>query len=163
VAISPFSVSRWHWQPIIRNPILIGIAAGSIGSLLSLPAPTILVGTADYLTALVLPVALICIGASLELKSLSEHRLSLALASIFKLIISPILLVGLGLAAGLRDERIGILFCLAASPTATASYVIASRLTRHGKLAAEIIAVTALFGVFTYTAGLALLRAYGFT
>jgi predicted permease len=148
---------------IIRNPILIGIAAGSIGSLLSLPAPTILVGTADYLTALVLPVALICIGASLELKSLSEHRLSLALASIFKLIISPILLVGLGLAAGLRDERIGILFCLAASPTATASYVIASRLTRHGKLAAEIIAVTALFGVFTYTAGLALLRAYGFT
>ena len=148
---------------IIRNPILIGIAAGSIGSLLSLPAPTILVGTADYLTALVLPVALICIGASLELKSLSEHLMSLALASIFKLIISPMLLVGLGLAAGLRDERIGILFCLAASPTATASYVIASRLTRHGKLAAEIIAVTALFGVFTYTAGLALLRAYGFT
>lgn len=147
---------------IIRNPILIGIVGGVAGSLLNVPAPAVLVTTGEYLTSLTLPLALLCIGASLELKSLSEHRRSLALAAVFKLIISPILLVGLGLAVGLRDERIGILFFLAASPTATASYVIASRLTNHGKLAAEIIAVTSALGVASFTVGLALLRTFGY-
>lgn len=149
-------------KQIVRNPILIGILAGTIGSILELPAPVVLVRTGEYLSALTLPVALLCIGATLELKSLAENKRSLALASIFKLIVSPVLLVGLGLAAGMRDERIGVLFFLAASPTATASFVIASRLTRHGKLAGEIIAVTTALGVLSYTAGLAVLRAIGY-
>ena len=89
------------------------------------------------------------------------HSRTLALAALFKLVVSPLLLVGLGLAAGLSGERLGVLFFLAASPTATASYIMARRMTRHGALAAEIVAVTTAAGVVTYTIGLALLRAHG--
>ena len=38
---------------------------------------------------------------------------------------------------------------------------MARQMTRHGALAAEIVAVTTALGVPIYTAGLALLRAYG--
>ena len=145
---------------LVRNPILIGILAGVLGSLLNAPAPAVLVGTGAYLSAMTLPLALICIGANLELSSIRRHGRSLLLATLFKLVLSPLLLVGIGLAAGLEGTRLGVLFFLAASPTASASFVIASRLTRHGALAAEIIAVTTAFGVLSYTAGLALLRAY---
>jgi len=146
---------------IARNPILIGILAGVLGSLLELPAPTVLVSTGGYLAALTLPLALICIGANLQIASIRQHVRSLLLATLFKLVLSPLLLVGMGLAAGLDGTRIGVLFFLAASPTASASFVMASRLTRHGALAAEIIAITTGLGVLVYTAGLALLQANG--
>ena len=148
-------------RSVATNPIILGIAAGAAASLAGLPVPPVLERTGEYLSAMVLPVALLCIGASLELGALAAHRRTLALAVLFKLVVSPLLLVGLGLAAGLSGERLGVLFFLAASPTATASYIMARRMTRHGALAAEIVAVTTAAGVVTYTIGLALLRSHG--
>ena len=72
-----------------------------------------------------------------------------------------LLLIGLGIYFGLRDERLAILFFMSASPTATASYILARQLTPHGALAAEIIAVTTALGVLTYTIGLVMLRSAG--
>lgn len=148
-------------RSIARNPIIIAIAAGSVASLAGWSHPSVLVRTGDTLSGMVLPVALLCIGASIELRALAAHAGTLALAAAFKLVISPLLLVGLGLAAGLSGERLGVLFFLAASPTATASYIMARQMTRHGALAAEIVAATTAVGVPVYTLGLALLRAYG--
>lgn len=153
--------SRGALRQIARNPILLGIAGGAIASWLNLPIPVVLENTGKYLASMALPIALLCIGASLDLKSLRTHGRAITLATFFKLIVSPILLVGLGLAAGVKDEHLGILFFLAASPTATASYIMARQMTAHGALAAEIIAVTTALGVLSYTLGLAVLRSAG--
>lgn len=153
--------SRGALRQIARNPILLGIAGGAIASWLNLPIPVVLENTGKYLASMALPIALLCIGASLDLKSLRIHGRAITLATFFKLIVSPILLVGLGLAAGVKDEHLGILFFLAASPTATASYIMARQMTAHGALAAEIIAVTTALGVLSYTLGLAVLRSAG--
>lgn len=148
-------------RQMLRNPILIGIMAGVVGSALSIQTPQFMVNTGDYLTKMALPIALICIGASLKFNGLKSHTRSILLASFFKLFVSPLLLVGLGIWLGLRDERLAVLFFMSASPTATASYVMARKLTPHGGLAAEIIAVTTALGVLTYTIGLVILRATG--
>ena len=153
--------SKGALRQMMRNPILIGIVAGVIGSALSIQTPAFMEATGAYLTNMALPVALICIGASLKFSGLKSHMRSLLLASFFKLIISPLLLVGLGIYFGLRDERLAILFFMSASPTATASYILARQLTPHGALAAEIIAVTTALGVLTYTIGLVMLRSAG--
>jgi len=146
---------------IVRNPILLGIAGGVLVSVLGLPVPAVLERTGEYLAGMALPVALLCIGANIDLGSLRAHRGTIVLATFFKLVASPLLLVGLGLAAGLEGEGLGVLFFLAASPTASASYIMARQMTAHGALAAEIIAVTTALGVLSYTAGLALLRGAG--
>lgn len=148
-------------RQIARNPILLGIGAGFLVSLAGLPVPRFLERTGDYLAAMALPIALLCIGANLDHRSVREHGTTIALATFFKLVASPLLLVGLGLAAGLEGERLGVLFFLAASPTASASYIMARQMTAHGALAAEIIAVTTALGVIAYTVGLALLRGAG--
>ena len=148
-------------RQIGRNPIILGIAAGFLVSLLGLPVPLVASRTGEYLSGMALPIALLCIGANLDSGSLRAHGGTIALATFFKLVVSPLLLVGLGLAAGLDGERLGVLFFLAASPTASASYIMARQMTSHGALAAEIIAVTTALGVISYTAGLALLRATG--
>ena len=146
---------------LLKNPILIGILAGVAASLVNLPIPDLLRNTGNYLSGMTLPLALICIGATLDFSSLFGHSRAILLAVFFKLIVSPLLLVGLGVAFGLGDIQIGILFFLAASPTATASYIMARQMTAHGALAGEIVAVTTALGVLSYTAGITLLRASG--
>lgn len=148
-------------RQIMRNPILIGITAGVFASVVKLPIPDLIIGTGSYLSRMTLPLALLCIGATLEFSSLFGHGRTILLAVFFKLIISPLLLVGIGIAVGLDNLQLGILFFLAASPTATASYIMARQMTSHGALAAEIVAVTTALGVLSYTAGIALLRSAG--
>jgi len=146
---------------LLRNPILIGILAGTLASLLDISLPTFLVTTGEYLSDLTLPLALLCIGGTLDFGSLRTHGRSIGLAVLFKLLISPLLLLSLGIASGLEQESLGVLFFMAASPTATASYIMARQMTAHGALAGEIVAVTTALGIVTYTIGLAGLRMLG--
>jgi len=146
---------------IAKNPILIGIVSGAVASLIQLPVPVFIESTGRYLAQMTLPLALLCIGATLELGSLRLHGKQIFLAVFFKLLISPVLLVGAGYMAGLGNKELGILFFMSASPTATASYIMARQMTSHGALAAEIVAVTTALGVLSYTVGLALLRSFG--
>lgn len=146
---------------ILKNPILIGIVAGAASSLADIPIPVFIEGTGAYLAQMTLPLALLCIGATLDFSSLQTHYRSISIAVFFKLLVSPILLVGIGLAAGLTNEALGVLFFMSASPTATASYIMARQMTSHGALAAEIVAVTTTLGVLSYTIGLAILSSYG--
>ncbi len=143
---------------ILKNPILIGISLGAIASIVELPVPLFVRSTGSYLSAMTLPLALLCIGASLDFSSLRSHWRSISLAVVFKLIVSPVLLVSMGLIGALDNKALGVLFFMSASPTATASYIMARQMTRHGALAAEIVAVTTTLGVLTYTIGLVLLR-----
>ena len=143
---------------IVKNPILIGIVTGTIASLVSLPMPVFIESTGAYLAQMTLPLALLCIGATLDFSSVKTHGRSISLAVFFKLLASPVLFVSMGLLAGLDKEALGVLFFMSASPTATASYIMARQMTSHGALAAEIVAVTTGLGVITYTLGLAMLR-----
>lgn len=154
--------STGAFTKVLKNPILIGIVTGALASLINLPVPMFIESTGDYLAQLTLPLALLCIGATLDFRSLKAHGRSISLAVFFKLLASPMLLVGMGLVAGLDAQAVGVLFFMSASPTATASYIMARQMTSHGALAAEIVAVTTVLGVVTYTIGLAILRSSGF-
>lgn len=146
---------------ILQNPILIGITTGVIVSAIGWDIPNLFINTGSYLSDLTIPLALICIGATIEFKSLLEHARSISLAVFFKLIFSPLLLVGLGMLFGLGPQQLGILYFMAASPTAAASYIMARQMTQHGALAAEIVAVTTTLGVISYTFGIAMLNSLG--
>ena len=153
--------SSGAFSKIVKNPILIGIVTGALASLVSLPIPEFLKTSGQYLAQMTLPLALLCIGATLDFRSLQTHGRSITLAVVFKLLVSPALLVGLGLLFKLDGQALGILFFMSASPTATASYIMARQMTAHGALAAEIVATTTALGVLSYTLGLVVLKTYG--
>ena len=153
--------STGAFSKIVKNPILIGIVSGALASLVSLPVPEFLETSGQYLAQMTLPLALLCIGATLDFRSLRTHGKSITLAVVFKLLASPIILVGLGVLFNLDGQALGILFFMSASPTATASYIMARQMTAHGALAAEIVATTTALGVLSYTVGLMILKTYG--
>lgn len=146
---------------IVKNPLIIAIAAGFLVNAVRLPLPDLLLHSADYLGQMVLPLALICIGGALNMKQIRHVDRTASMATLWKLIASPIIACALGLSLGLGGENLVILFLLAASPTATVSFVMVHAMGGNAKLAANIILQTTLISLITITAGLWLLHAMG--
>lgn len=144
-----------------RNPMIIGVMLGLGWSITGWSLPALADSTLQGLADLTLPMALICVGASLRFQSLRNNRFLVLMASAFKLVIIPVSAVVIALLFGFRGESLGILFLMMAAPTAAASYVMARAMTPWGELAAEIIAVTTFFSLLTTTLGLFLLRSVG--
>ncbi len=141
---------------LVTNPLLMSCVAGLavLAAGWSLPAPvrTALKTVGDMNT----PLALLGIGASLSFSSLRAHWRNAGLATLIKLVASP--LVGLALAAALGlhpGERLVALIFLAC-PTAAASYVMAQQLGADEQLAANIIVISTMLSAIALGTVLAL-------
>jgi malonate transporter len=143
---------------IAKNPLIIAILLGLSINAIALPLPKTLLDSSKYLGQMVLPLALICIGGALDLSHFRRFDSATLNASIWKLILSPLLACGIAIALGVRGDALAILFLLAASPTATISFVMVQALNGNSKLAANIIVQTTLASMVTVTTGLWLLQ-----
>jgi predicted permease len=72
----------------------------------------------------------------------------------------PLLTVLLALVMGVRDEHLGVLFLLTASPVAAASFVMVVAARGDGVLAANIVVLTTLLSIVTVTLGFFLLSMF---
>ncbi|WP_440454658.1 AEC family transporter [Psychrobacter sp. ASPA161_9] len=149
-------------KKLFTNPLIIALLAAFAYKALMLPPLTgVIHTTGDLLAAVALPLALICAGASIDLKSML-HPSGLSMqASIGRIVIAPIIAIAVGLGFGLTGVHMGVLFLMAASPTAAASYVMAKAMGGNDVLAANILAFTTVVGMFGMAIGAAMLRALG--
>jgi hypothetical protein len=146
---------------IAKNPLIIAIFFGLLVNAIAISLPKVLLDSGKYLSQMVLPLALICIGGALDVtrfKTLDAASLS---ASVWKLFLSPLIACGIAIALNVRGESLAILFLLAASPTATISFVMVQALDGNTKLAANIIVLTTLGSILTVTLGLWILQTMG--
>ena len=148
-------------KKLFTNPLIIALVAAFAYKALPLPPITgVIHTTGDLLAAVALPLALICAGASIDLKSML-HPSGLSMqASIGRIVIAPLIAIAIGLGFGLSGVHMGVLFLMAASPTAAASYVMAKAMGGNDVLAANLIMVTTLVSIFTCSLGLFLLRVW---
>lgn len=145
---------------VVRNPLIIGIAAGAALSLSGLPVPAIVQPASIWLSALFLPLMLICIGGAMKL---SELRYSGPLAwesTFWRLVVAPVITVALALVLGVRGEPLGVLFLLVATPTAASGYIMVVAARGNGVLAANIIVLTTVLSAISLTIGLFLLSLF---
>ena len=149
-------------KKLFTNPLIIALLAAFAYKALPLPPITgVIHTTGDLLAAVALPLALICAGASIDLKSML-HPSGLSMqASIGRIVIAPLIAIAVGLGFGLSGVHMGVLFLMAASPTAAASYVMAKAMGGNDVLAANILAFTTVVGMFGMAIGAAILRGIG--
>lgn len=144
---------------IVKNPLILSIAAGVVISLLGIQVPRILLETGGYFARMTLPLALLCAGASIRLHEFqTSPPLYWAVAG--KLLFVPLFITLGGISIGLRGEELGVLYLMCASPTAAASYPMTQALGGNHHLAAAIIAATSLGSLFFTTLGIFLLRSF---
>lgn len=138
---------------VLRNPLVIGISIGIAFSLLPIPEQAWLGPVSHGLSAFFLPLMLVCIGGSMSLSRLYKADALTWEASLWRVLVSPAIGVALALALGVRDEALGILFLLLATPVAVSGYVMVVAARGDGVLAANITVLTTVLSIVTITVG----------
>ena len=147
---------------LLKNPLIIGVLLGLLFSWTQIQVPEFIQSTGEYFSQVTLPLALTCIGGSLRWGSFRTNHLDVLWTALFKLLVIPVAVVIAAIIWGFREEDLGLLFLMMATPSATASYIMAREMTAYGDMAAEIVAVTTVGSALTVTIGLVLLQYAGF-
>lgn len=146
---------------ILKNPLILGIVAGAAWSISGIPIPAFVAPAGSLLSAFFLPVMLVCIGAAMKLSELGNTGKLAWESTVWRLVLAPAITVALAIALGVRDEALGVLFLLVATPAAASSYIMVVAARGDGVLAANIVVLTTLFSMLTITLGFFLLSLSG--
>ncbi|WP_201526039.1 AEC family transporter [Psychrobacter frigidicola] len=150
------------FKKLITNPLILALLAAFAYKALSLPPLTgVIHSTGDLLSSVALPLALICAGASIDLRAMLRPSGLCVQASAARIIIAPLLAVVIGLSFGLTGIHMGVLFLMVSAPAAAAGYVMAKAMGGNDVLAANILALTTVVGMFGMAIGAGLLRGFG--
>lgn len=145
---------------IIRNPIIMSIVISLTLSLVSFTPPQFLLETMDYIGSMSMPLALLCIGASIRWRDFQVSG-NLYWTTLAKLFVVPGFITLGGILIGLRGESLGVLYLMSSAPSATAGYAMLRAIGGNHHLGAAIIATTSLGAVVAITLGLFFLRGFG--
>ncbi|MCF6268384.1 MAG: AEC family transporter [Melioribacteraceae bacterium] len=148
-------------KEIGKNPLIIAAYFAIPVSIFEINLPSPITITLEYLSDIALPLALIGIGASIDLKKLLTASRLAFIASANKIILFPIISVIAGSLFGLKDQDIIILFILMGTPTAVASFVMAEAMGSNSKMTGNIIAITTLGSIITISVGVIILGMLG--
>ena len=131
-------------KALLANPLILGCIAGILYSQFFGGFPRFIDNTFALMSMATLPLALLSIGGALTFKTVQQHFQVSLLASIFKLLILPV--VGYLLLRGLNvsglDFKVGMIFF--ALPTSTALYVLSAQLNSDTDLASASIVLSTL-------------------
>ena len=147
---------------ILTNPLLLAVILATPFSYFKIQLPTFLAKSVTHLAALTLPLALIGIGGSLNLKSIKKDFRIAFISSVIKIIILPIVLTTVAIYLGFTDVDLGVLFILFATPTAVLSFILAKAMDCNAELAGNIIVLTTLGSILTISTGIYILRFAGY-
>lgn len=151
-----------NWRSIAmhvaRNPLILAVLAALPFAILEIDLPGWLMTSGEYFASLTLPLALICIGATLSVSALRQSHGPAVGASVLKMVTLPLLATAGAWLMGFSGRELGLLFLFFASPTAAASFVMVKAMGGDAKLAANIIAISTLMASLTVTAGIFVLK-----
>ncbi|MNC49887.1 Membrane transport protein [compost metagenome] len=148
-------------RSIVTNPLILGLLSGLAYAQTGLGIAPVLKQTGSYISGLSLPLALLCTGASLDLRAMFRSSNVAALSSSAKLFLVPVLMTFGGWLCGFEGATLGIIFMFSATPTASGSYVMTRAMGGNATLAANIIAITTVGSFFTTALGISFLRSWG--
>ena len=144
-------------RSVFTNPLAIAISLAIVVALLPVQVPKLMLDTGNYLARMTLPLALLCVGASIRLHEFrSSSILYWTIGS--KIVFIPVVATALGFYFGLRGEQLGVLFMMTAAPTAAAAYPMIRSIGGDYHLTAAIIAGSTLMSIVSSTLGLFILR-----
>mgnify|MGYP003278397025 CR=1 FL=1 len=146
---------------ILKNPIILGIAAGILWSLLKIPMPAIMEKTVTSVAAMATPMGLMAMGAAFDIrKAFSKARPAL-LATFMKLVGYCALFLPLAVKMGFREEELTAILVMLGSATTVSCFVMAKNMKHEGILTSSVVMLTTLFSAFSLTGWLYLLKSLG--
>ncbi len=147
---------------VLKNPIIIGIALGLIWSLLKIPMPGIMLKTVTNIGNTAMPLGLMAMGASFELKKAFGKGLQAVVAGFMKLIGFASIFLPCAIAFGFRESELVAILVMLGSATTVSCFVMAKNMGHEGTLTSAVVMLTTLLSAFTLTMWLFILKSGGF-
>ncbi len=134
---------------ILKNPLIIGAAAGAVFSIAGIGLPGIVSDVLGGMSSATMPMALIMLGVSFDPSVITAKRKDILVCVVGRLLVVP--MIGLPLAAllGFRGPAFVTLLIMMASPTAVSSYPMAVAMDSDGELAGSAVMISTPFSCLT--------------
>lgn len=153
VALERFHHEKTDWRQVLRqivtNPIITGILLGLLFNALRIPIPLPLKNAAWSLASSTTPLSFLTLGASFAFASAAKNRRELTGVALFKLILSPLVWVGLAGILGYRGQMLAGVLMIFAPPAAVSSFPMACAMGGEPQLSGEIVVVTSIFSMLS--------------
>jgi len=149
-------------KELALNPLILSVVISLPFSYKLVAAPLLFTKVVGYLSPIALPLALVNIGATVDLKKLVKASGIAYYVSFLKIGVFPLLFTPTLILIGFRGVDLVVLFTLFACPTAIATFPMAEGMKGNIKLASGIIVITTSISVLTLSIGYGVLKYYGF-
>ena len=147
---------------ILKNPMIIGTIIGFIVLLCDIELPVFIKNSINDVSKCATPLALIVLGGTFELQSISKNIKPLIIITSFRLFIVPAIFIEIAILLGYRDVELFSLLALYASPVAVVSYAMAQNMNCDGELASQAVLTTTICSIFSMLIWISTLNGLGF-
>ena len=134
---------------IAKNPLIIGSLSGLLLNQSGLGLPGFIEPVFELLSRMALPLGLLAVGAGLSFKVLKDCSKELVGSSVVKLLLMPLIAVGIAAVFELDPLSSQLLLLYAALPTATSAYILARQMGGDAPMMAAIITGQTLISMCT--------------
>lgn len=137
---------------IAKNPLIIGCAVGLVLLLAGIKLPTVIDKAMTDVGKAATPMALFLLGASFSFSAVHGNEKALSFAVVMKLVVVPVIFVGIALLMGFRDVALASILIAFGAPTAVSSFTMAQQMDGDDVLAGQIVVFTTLLSVVSLVA-----------
>lgn len=134
---------------IIKNPMVIGAAAGVAALVLSVRLPAVLETTVRQMAGVSSPLMLFLLGAFFRFDGLKRYKKDLGEVCLIRLVIVPALVLPAAYLLGIRGAAFAGMIGLFGAPTAVASFAMVQELGGDDELAGDIVIAESALCVVT--------------
>lgn len=143
---------------LVRNPLVLSVAAGIAVNAAGVPVPGPVLDTLKVLADAALTLGLLAVGANLSFANVRAESGLVVLTSALKLVVMPLLMFGLCRLFGVDEIGTAVAVICGAVPPATSAYILARQMGGDAVLMASIVTVATLLAAATLPLAVFLLR-----
>ncbi len=141
-------------RELIKNPFIISVTAGALINVSGGQIPQVITNYLTFLGSAALPIAVLCVGAALDLRALRRPGPALTSALLIRNMLAPAIALCFVLILGLDEIAATIAVLVFAVPSAGASFVLAKKMGGDATLMAEILTLQTVAAAITIPAWL---------
>lgn len=134
---------------ILKNPMVLATLSALVLMALPFRLPALLWEVVQDVAGVTTTISFISLGVSLDLGEARNNRRPLAVGTVLRTLLVPLLFLPLSVALGFRGQSLCALMVLFAAPTAVASYPMAVAMGADGQLAGQLVCSTTVVSIFT--------------
>lgn len=146
---------------VVTNPIILGIAAGMVWSLLRLPMPVILSKSVHSIASTATPLALLVLGATFKGREALQKIGPTIAAAFLKLVAIPAAIFPFAIHMGFRGSELVAIMIMLASPTTVTCYIMAKNMGGDDTLSASVVMTATLLSSVTLTLWVFVMKTFG--